>query len=120
MANIFQKIINFVFRIDSASAQATGGGLPTFTIKNPLSVGGNIENIIDAIITNFLMPIGFSLAGLMYLWAGFQFLTAGGQDKKITSAKQTLLWTTIGVLVIIAAKGIVIVVKGLLTPTPTP
>jgi hypothetical protein len=116
MANIIQKIINFVFHVDSAIADATGGGLPTFNINNPLAVGGNIEDILDKIITDLLMPVGFSLAGLMYLWAGFQFLTAGGQDKKITTAKQTLIWTTIGVMVILAAKGIVIVVKDLLTP----
>jgi len=107
--------MNFVFRVDSASAQGTGGSLPTFTIKNPLSVGGNIEDILDA-VTNLLLTIGLPLAGLMYLWAGFQFLTAGGQDKKITSAKQTLLWTTIGVVVLLAAKGIVIAVQGLITP----
>jgi hypothetical protein len=115
MANIFQKIIGFVFQIDSAFAQATGGSLPTFTIKNPLSVGGNLEDILDA-VTNLLLTIGLPLAGLMYLYAGFQFLTAGGQEKKITSAKQTLLWTTIGVVVLLSAKGIVIAVKGLLTP----
>lgn len=115
MANIFQKIINFVFRIDSAHATATGGGLPSFTINNPLNVGGNIEDVLDAII-NLLLTVGIPIAGLMYLWAGFQFLTAGGQEKKINTAKQTLIWTTIGVAVLLAGKGIVVVVEGLLTP----
>jgi len=114
MANIFQKIIGFVFQIDSAFAQATGGSLPTFNIEPPIQVG-NFEDILNKVI-DLLLTIGLPLAGLMYLYAGFQFLTAGGQEKKITSAKQTLLWTTIGVVVLLSAKGIVIAVKGLLTP----
>jgi hypothetical protein len=115
MANIIQKIINFVFHVDSAIADATGGGLPTFNINNPLAVGGNIEDILDKIITDLLMPAAFPWRA--YVSLGRLSVPYGRRaDKKITTAKQTLIWTTIGVMVILAAKGIVIVVKDLLTP----
>ncbi len=117
MAKTFQKIINFIFRVDNAGAEASGGELPSFTIDNPLSISADtsLESIINSII-NLLITIGIPLAGLMYLWAGFQFLTAGGDSKKVSLAKKTILYTTIGVAILLSAKGIIIVVEDLLTP----
>ena len=117
MINIFQKIANFIFRIKTVRADGSGGGLPTFQISNPIALSGDtsLEGIINS-ITNFLITIGIPLAGLMYLWAGFQFLTAGGDSKKVAGAKKTIIYTTIGVAILLTAKGIAVVVQGILTP----
>ncbi|HUY69469.1 MAG TPA: pilin [Candidatus Tyrphobacter sp.] len=61
------------------------------------------------------------LSALMVLWAAFLFLTSGGDEKKVKTAKNLLLYTVIGIAVILVADGIVSVVKDLLnvnTPTP--
>lgn len=114
MAKTFQKIINFIFRVDSAKAETSGG---MFVIHNPLNISADtsLESIINSII-NLLITIGIPLAGLMYLWAGFQFLTAAGDSRKVSLAKKTILYTTIGVAILLSAKGIIIVVEDLLTP----
>ena len=113
MTNILYKIANFLLRIKTAHADSQ----LTFEINNPIGISGNtsLEDIIGS-ITDLLITLGIPLAGVMYLWAGFQFLTAGGDAKKVSGAKKTILYTTIGVVVIFTAKGIALVVKGLLTP----
>jgi len=49
----------------------------------------------------------FALGGLtafVYLIiGGFKYLTAGGDEKTITAAKQTLTWAIVGLLVVVAA-----------------
>ncbi len=84
-------------------------------IVNPL-VGGDmtIDEIVEKII-NFLLLIGGPIAALMYVYAGFQFLSAAGDAKKINAAKQTIIWTSIGVAVLILSFGIVQIVKDLLS-----
>lgn len=91
-----------------------------FQICNPLSPnctggGGTIEDILDKII-NFLLLIAAPVAALMYVWAGWMFLTAGGDPKKIAQGKQAVLWTSIGIGVLVISKGLVLVVKDILTP----
>ncbi|MDD4930816.1 MAG: pilin [Candidatus Colwellbacteria bacterium] len=91
-----------------------------FQICNPLSDnctggGGTIEDILDKVI-NFILLIAAPIAALMYVWAGFMFLTAGGDPKKIDQAKKAVLWTSIGIGVLVISKGLVIVVQDILTP----
>ena len=114
MSHFFQKIINSLFNVSSVFAQTASEGLPSFNIESPVPVVG-LEGILASII-GFVTTIMFIIAPVMYLWAGFQYLTSAGDDKKIKSAKDTLIWTTIGVLIILMAEGITYIVRGLLTP----
>ena len=83
---------------------------------NPPSIGGNQlpGNAFDLLnqVINFLtlkiMPIVISM---VILWAAYLFLTAGGDPKKINTAKQALFWAIIGAVVIIIGQGIILVVK---------
>jgi len=112
--NILYKIINFLIISNTALADGEQEHLD-FTIVNPLSTSGNVSDIINSII-DLMLKIGGPIAALMYVWAGFQFLTAGGDEKKIATAKKTLVWTTIGIAVLVMSKGIILAVEGILTP----
>jgi len=114
MDHFLQEIINFVFNIDFVFAQSANGGLPSFQIINPIGIEGGVEDILARIIS-FVRNIALIIAPIMYLWAGFQYLTSGGDDKKISSAKSTLIWTTVGILIILTAEGIIYIVRNLLT-----
>jgi hypothetical protein len=118
MTNIIQKITGFLFGVKTVRAEDTGGlSSSLFNIRSPIGSGNtSIESIINSII-DFMVIVGLPLAGLMYLWAGFQFLTAGGNSKKVDGAKKTILYTTIGVAILLTAKGIIIVVQGILAPS---
>ena len=51
-----------------------------------------------AFINFAIMGIGI-LGVIMFIYAGFQYLTASGDDAKITKAKNTLLYAVVGVAV---------------------
>jgi len=83
--------------------------LPIFVsalvIDDPLG-GATVWDLLDRII-DVLFTIGLPLAGVMVLWSALQFLTSAGNPQRIQSAKNTLVWTLVGFVILLLAKGIV-------------
>lgn len=75
----------------------------TIVIKNPFKGGNSIEGFIRLIVNDILMPIGGVVAVLMIMYAGFQYVTAGGDPGKIKTAHQALLWAVIGAVILLGA-----------------
>jgi len=90
--------------------------LPVFvmaiSIPNPL-ICGNIPCVIE-VITNFIFVIGMALVPIMVILAAYNFITAGGDPKKITLARNMLLYIFIGIIVMLVAKAITSLVRSLL------
>lgn len=70
---------------------------------------GNIFSLIQIVINAFLSLIGVMLLAYM-LYAGYNWLTARGEEEKVTKAKDTLRRAIIGVIIIVAAYAISIFV----------
>ena len=62
-------------------------------------------------ITGFLTMIAIPLATIFYIWAAFLYLTSGGAEKRIKAAHQTVLYTTIGLAVVLSAEALAAIVK---------
>ena len=93
-------------------AQVVGEGLPSFAIHNPIrAIGSDIGTILATILGFIINIVFFIIAPAMYLWAGYQYLTSGGNPGKIASANKTLIWTTIGIIVILVAQGIAFIIQ---------
>ena len=75
-------------------------------IRNPLGRGTTLWDLIDRII-DFIFTISLSVGAILFIFAGYRFVTAAGDPEKIKTAKQMVLWTVIGLMVIISAKGII-------------
>jgi Type IV secretion system pilin len=90
--------------------------LPVFakalSIPNPL-VCGDIPCIIE-VITNLIFVIGIALVPIMVILAAYNFITAGGDPKKITLARNMLLYIFIGIIVMVAAKAVTSIARSLL------
>lgn len=96
----------------------------------PLAVEGNTVTIepptrhksfwdlIDDLI-DFIVMLAIAIAPIMFLVAGFYFITAAGDPVKIQTAKRIVLWTFIGLLVVMSAKGL-IALFGKIFGVPTP
>jgi len=54
------------------------------------------------IISKLLSILG-AIALLVFIYGGFRWLTAAGNDKNIAAGKETLVWATIGIIVIFLA-----------------
>ncbi len=75
------------------------------TIDNPLAADTFAELIDD--IINFIFILAIAIAPIMFIIAGFYFITAVGDPAKIETAKKMILWTLIGLLVVMSAKGLI-------------
>ncbi|MDO4712980.1 MAG: pilin [Candidatus Saccharibacteria bacterium] len=63
---------------------------------------GAITNVI-----NIMLYIIAILSVIMLIWGGIQYTTSGGDSNKVTSAKNTILYSIIGLVVAIFAWAII-------------
>ena len=71
---------------------------------------GDPSNLVASIIRNgiWLMIItAFIVAVIMMLLAGFKFITAGGDEKAVSSAWSQITWGLIGLIVVVGAFAII-------------
>jgi len=109
--------------LTSPDGSTTGGtgttpsGPPTAQkLINPLggtneAPGGvtSVPALIANIIKTILGVVG-AVALFMFVWGGFGWLTSGGNPDKVKQGRDTLVWATIGLLVIFASYTLVDVV----------
>lgn len=95
-------IINFLF-VKIALAQGTPIGSGGASFKNPLEGAGDIPSLIYKLLGG-LITIGVPVLVVVIVYAGFLFVSAGGNTENINKAKSTLLWACIGGAILIGAK----------------
>ncbi len=110
---IFLILIMGIAVFAPADSNANGTCPPgAVCIENPL-IADTFEELIDNIIT-FIFIFALAFAPLMFIIAGFFFITAAGDPKKIQTA-QTMIWyTLVGLAIVILAKGIIKVIQDVL------
>ena len=83
-------------------------------IPNPLGEkGSTIPSLIDAIAT-WLLGIGATIGVIIVLYAAFLFMTSGGNQQKVTTARQTLWYAIIGITLLLLAKGVTALIENIL------
>lgn len=97
-----------IFTTDSSPTITPNTG--STQLENPLaSVCGNaadgqvcVQKIIGNIIKWAFGIVG-SIALLMIIWGGMQWLTSMGNSDKVEKGKNTLIWASIGLVIIFGA-----------------
>lgn len=87
-----------------------GDGIPI--LINPLKAK-TLEEAINALI-NFLFFLAMAIAPILIIYAAFLLLTAHGDPKQISKAKTIIFWTVIALAIVLLAKGLPSVIKGVL------
>ena len=54
----------------------------------------------------FVIRIGTVVVVVMLIYVGYLFVVAQGSSDKITEARQALLWTVVGALILLGAQAI--------------
>ena len=75
------------------------------------STDTTLNNIIKTVIDLLTLVVGFISVVFLILGA-FKYITSGGDSGKVTSAKNTILYALIGLVVVAVAQVIVRVVLG--------
>lgn len=98
--------------VTTAHAQITGSGdavapggrkftLGDFNFLNPLK-GADLNGLIGTVI-GILLTIAALAAFIYLLIAGFQYITAGGDAAKATTARTGIINALIGIIIILVA-----------------
>ncbi len=102
-----------------AHAQSATGANDTLSqgvqvIQQPLGLAStDIRVVISSIIKIALGLLGIIFV-LLVIYGGFLYMTAGGNEEQIASAKKVLMNATIGLIIILSAYSIVLMVGRLL------
>jgi 4-amino-4-deoxy-L-arabinose transferase-like glycosyltransferase len=82
-------------------------------INNPIGTTSTIELINR--VSNYLLWMAVILGPMVIVGAALIFLTSGGNDRKITTAKKMLLYAVLGLALALISKGIVSLVRDFLS-----
>lgn len=80
------------------------------TIPNPLGKTSDIYTLIEK-ITNFLIGIAIVITPIIIVYAGFLYITAGGNEEKVKTAQKVLIWALIGFALVLIARGVPALIK---------
>lgn len=87
-------------RCETPNSSSSGG------LTNPLGGAGTPQVIIGRVIGALLGFTG-SLALLMFIYGGFTWMLAAGNNERVQKGKNILIWASIGLAVIFSAYALV-------------
>jgi hypothetical protein len=89
-----------------------------FELVNPFKFE-TIEELIGA-ITGFIFQLALVIAPVMFVIAGFFFMTSGGEPEKVRKAKSLFFYTLIGLIIVLTASGLYSVIISVLGGSEEP
>ena len=96
----------FIFAQDvgNPGSGSVGNPPPVIQLQNPLGNGVNsLFGLLKAVINNILLPIGGMLCVLAFIYSGFLYVTAQGNETKIKTAHNALLYSAVGTALLLGA-----------------
>lgn len=87
-------------------------------LVNPISAD-NVPELVNLILKGLFGIVG-TVALLIFLYGGFTWMTAQGQEKKIKQGWDTLTWGALGLALIFGSYIIVQFLLGILLPPTVP
>jgi len=75
-----------------------------------------IEGLINLIdeVANYIFAFVLAIAVIFLLIAGFNFMTAAGDETKIKKARDFLTWALVGIAIAVGTKGLIAIIKNFL------
>ncbi|MFA6475302.1 MAG: hypothetical protein WCV88_03840 [Patescibacteria group bacterium] len=89
--------------------------LATDTGFSPVGDAASVTiTTVIAIIIQVLLGIVGSGALLMFIWGGLHMVFSGGNEENLKKGKSTLIWATIGLVIVLSAYALTSFVFGIL------
>lgn len=86
-------------------------------IENPLGAESFTELFLG--IADWVAGVAVSVAVLMVVIGGIQYMVSGGSEEKVATARKTIQWSLIGLMIIVASWGLLQVLLEILGITIT-
>ena len=90
-----------------SNLQLPPGGQECQSGNTPNSATQSLQHLIHKLINLFSAVVGI-VAVIMIIVGGFRYVTSGGSDTSVTSAKNTILYAIIGLIIVALSQAIVI------------
>jgi hypothetical protein len=85
----------------------------SFEVTSPVRSINDLGDLID-VVTRNLLEIAIPIAVLMYIWAGIKYMTSRGNPDGIKKAHDIMLYTTIGLVILLIGSGFVTLIQSIL------
>lgn len=86
-------------------AQTNGSTSNEVGLPNPIRCS-DATCLVSQVIRYILGTIAV-IATLMFIWGGVMMLTSGGNAEQVKKAKETLVWATIGIVIILISWAVI-------------
>lgn len=94
-------------QVSKGANQAAGGTGQSGNCTDPSGVGqDSVAKIGHTVVNWFSLIIGI-IAVIMLIYGGFRYITSGGSSERVGSAKNTLIYAIIGLVIVALAQIIV-------------
>ncbi|PIQ79019.1 hypothetical protein COV81_03595 [Candidatus Peregrinibacteria bacterium CG11_big_fil_rev_8_21_14_0_20_41_10] len=96
-------VFNVVFMVPAlAQGLTVGNDLPTALAGAPTDI-----RALAQLLLNYLLGFLGLIAVIFIIYAGFLYVTAAGEDDNIGKAKKIIMYSIVGIIVILASAAIV-------------
>lgn len=91
----------FLAFAQTGSRTPTPAPLPR--LDNPIAGVNSFADLVAAVL-KLVVQIGVPVAALFLMYSGYMFVTARGDTSKIETARTSLLYTSIGIAILLGAQ----------------
>jgi Ni,Fe-hydrogenase I cytochrome b subunit len=84
------------------------------TFPNPLSGIETITDLINAIINFLIFKVAPLVAMALIIYAGYLYMSSGGNEQKVKTAHKALIWALIGFAIVLIASSVPGIIKEIL------
>jgi hypothetical protein len=121
MKNVWGKLMGvaagvlplFVFA-QTALAQGTSGQTQNITLTDPLGGSETFTTVVNSVAGFLFYYVATPLCVIMVLVGAFQMITSSGDPEKISQARKTLIYATIGFGVALLAGSVTTLITSIL------
>jgi hypothetical protein len=96
--------------VQNANSNTTISLNPTSTDNgaacNDQTAGNTLGSILNTVINIFSIVVG-AVSVIMIIVGGFKYITSGGSDQNVESAKNTIIYALVGLVIVVLAQVIV-------------
>jgi len=87
-----------------AYAQTAAPGVAPVKVYNPIEAE-SVPQLVNSIVKQILGIVG-ALALFMFVYGGVLWMTSGGNSSRLEKGRETLIWATIGLVIIFSSYAI--------------
>lgn len=109
LTSVFIGLLCLLIGIGEVFAQ---GGLEEAPLIKILGPGGVFEKL-----ANVLFSLLVAASVILFIYAGFLFISSLGDPQKYDTAKKAVLYGIIGLIIALSSRGIVMLIKKALIPS---